>query len=73
MLLPCGWDASLPPVGGRLFVASNQYNSEAVMPNFVLQLLRLAVTLPTGALFVSVYESGSQDGTPQVGGGGGWT
>lgn len=69
-LLACGWDASLPPQapeagGARVFLASNQFDSAAAMPNFILQLLRFAAASPRDAFYVSVYESGSKDTTPQ--------
>ncbi|KAI8470694.1 MAG: hypothetical protein J3K34DRAFT_458716 [Monoraphidium minutum] len=49
VLVPCGGgaaDPSLPPAlppGRRVLVAANLRNSEAVMPNFVVQLLALVV------------------------------
>lgn len=45
-ILPCSSDPSLPrslPPGKRLLIASNLRDSEAIMPNFLVQLLRLAL------------------------------
>lgn len=64
-LLPaCARDSSLPPLAAatdRYLLAANLHNSRAVLPNFIVQLSLLASQLPPGALFVSVYESGSTD------------
>jgi hypothetical protein len=56
----------------RYLVAANFHNSAAVLPNFLLQVLRLALKLPRQHLAVSVYESGSSD-TSRCGGKGGGT
>lgn len=45
----------------RHLLAANFHNSAAVLPNFLLQALRLALKLPHGSLAVGVYESGSSD------------
>jgi hypothetical protein len=47
----------------KVFVAGLLTNTEALMPHYVLQLLEFSVSLPTGSLFVSIYESGSTDST----------
>eukprot|EP00878_Enallax_costatus_P013786 GHUV01014419.1.p1 GENE.GHUV01014419.1~~GHUV01014419.1.p1 ORF type:complete len:361 (+),score=125.73 GHUV01014419.1:111-1193(+) len=44
-------------------LAANFHNSAAVLPNFIVQTLRLALLLPPAHLAVSVYESGSSDTT----------
>ncbi len=63
-IVPCEEDPSLPgPPQGRYLLASNLHNSEGIMPNYVLQLLRLALLLPPGDLYVMIYESGSGDQT----------
>lgn len=45
----------------RYLLAANFHNSAAVLPNFIVQALHLAVLLPQGNLAVSCYESGSSD------------
>lgn len=69
-LLDCRGDPSLPAAGGpaaaaagRVVVAANLRNSEGVAPNAALNILRLALWLPPGGLYVSIYEDGSGDGT----------
>ncbi len=47
----------------NVFVAGLLTNTEALMPHYVLQLLEFSISLPTGSIFVSVYESGSTDST----------
>ncbi len=47
----------------KVFVAGLLTNTEALMPHYVLQLLEFSVSLPTGSIFVSIYESGSTDST----------
>jgi hypothetical protein len=81
-LLTCRHDSSLEsdwqkshPISGsskRYLLAANFHNSAAVLPNFLLQVLRLALKLPRQHLAVSVYESGSSDTTRCGGGDGGW-
>ncbi len=46
---------------GRCIIALNLHNSQEVMPNLLVQLVRLAGTFPASNLLVSVYESGSSD------------
>jgi len=72
VLVPCAAtaDPTLPATlrpGQRVLIAANLRNSEAVMPNFLVQTLRLAVAQPAApegaesSVFVAVYESGSRD------------
>ena len=51
------------PPDQRVFIASDLINSARLMPHFVTQMLFTAAILPPGAVFVSVYESGSSDAT----------
>ncbi|GLI71588.1 hypothetical protein VaNZ11_016825 [Volvox africanus] len=52
------------------FFAANLYNSVEVLPNMILQLLAVLGSLGGGEhaqrCFVSVYESGSTDSTPEL-------
>jgi alpha-1,3-mannosyltransferase len=68
-VLLCGRDASAaalrPPNGTKYLLAADFHNSEEVLPNFIVQAMRLALLLPPGGLFVSVYESGSADHSAQ--------
>jgi hypothetical protein len=48
----------------KYFIALNLYNSERVIPNLALQLINLAEFLGRDRIFISVYENGSEDGTP---------
>ncbi|DBA84575.1 TPA: hypothetical protein ACH3X2_006155 [Trebouxia sp. C0005] len=47
----------------KSFVAGLLTNTEALMPHYVLQLLQFSISLPSGSIFVSMYESGSTDST----------
>ena len=49
----------------RLFIAFNLKNNADLMPHFISELLRLVEHLDRDKVFVSVYESGSHDMTPQ--------
>ena len=49
--------------GRRILIAANLFNSADVLPNMILQIVSLALSLPLGAISVSIYESGSQDST----------
>lgn len=51
--------------GGGCLIASNLHDSEAIMPNYVAQLLTAISALGRAAqpTFVSIYESGSTDST----------
>jgi len=49
----------------RVLFAANLSNSGALLPNLIVQLLRLALLLPPDHLAVSIFESGSNDLTRQ--------
>ena len=51
------------PVDGMVLLSANLHNSEEIMPNFILQLLRAVGRVPQGGMGVSIYESGSTDQT----------
>ncbi len=58
---------SIPLQSRRIMVAINLKDSAKVIPSMQVQLLRLARMLDNpGNLFVSVYESGSRDATPDM-------
>ena len=63
--VPCLLDPTLPtpPKSKRIFIASNLHNNAALMPHYITQLLLSVVSLTPGDTFVSLYESGSTDGT----------
>ncbi len=65
-IIPCKHDPTLPtpPSTKRYVVATNLHNSAGIMPNFIVQLLKLLIDLPAEAAYVSAYESGSTDATP---------
>ena len=44
-------------------LAVNLRNNAALMPHYTLQLMALLVARPVGQTFLSIYESGSTDGT----------
>lgn len=48
---------------GRLLVAANLRDSEALMPHLILQLAALLAHCPPRTVLLSVYESGSRDAT----------
>lgn len=48
---------------GRLLVAANLRDSEALMPHLILQLIALLAHCPLHTVLLSVYESGSRDAT----------
>ncbi|RUP45056.1 cryptococcal mannosyltransferase 1-domain-containing protein [Jimgerdemannia flammicorona] len=50
----------------RYFFALNLYDNEAVLPDLALQLVRLIAHLGPSNVFVSVFENGSTDRTPQL-------
>lgn len=61
-------DASLPsylPHHQHYLVAANLKNNEPLMPHYIMQLLKALLPSEHGTVFVSVYESGSFDATPQ--------
>jgi Cryptococcal mannosyltransferase 1 len=66
--LPCSWDYSpyfSSVCRGACLFGSNLHNSEAILPNYILQLLVTLSILSRGGqtAFVSIYESGSTDNT----------
>jgi len=63
--VPCLLDSTLPPPprDKKIFIASNLHNTAALMPHYITQLLLSVVSLVSGNVFVSVYESGSTDAT----------
>jgi hypothetical protein len=61
-------DPTLPsslPRNQSFFIATNLKNNERLMPHYIMQLLKALLPSEQGAMFVSVYESGSMDATPQ--------
>jgi len=56
----------IPSESKRIFIASNQHNSENVLPNLIKQILELILDHPECMFFVSIYESGSTDRTPYL-------
>jgi len=64
-VLNCQPDASLgTPLPGRYLITATLHSSEAVMPNMVLQLVRLLLWVPPGRAQVVIYQSGGSDRTP---------
>ena len=57
---------SPPPPEGVLFVAANLYNSEAILPRFTASIFELAEAVQRDKLFVSIYESNSEDSTKLI-------
>ena len=49
--------------GSKVLIAANLHNNAALMPHYTLQLAALLATLPRGAAYLSIYESGSTDDT----------
>ncbi|GIM12590.1 hypothetical protein Vretimale_15953, partial [Volvox reticuliferus] len=68
LVLPCHnaelQNFNLSICAGKCIIAANLYNSEKVLPNMLVQLVRLAQLLGPRNIFVSIYESGSEDSTP---------
>lgn len=67
-MVGCGWDASLEAdlrqlKGHKYLLAANFRNNEGLLPHVIVQLWHLLAILPQGSVFVSVYESGSEDST----------
>ena len=62
--VPCVTD-SLPaaPPAERVLLAADIINSAPLMPHFLIQMLLTIVKLAPGAVYVSIYESGSTDAT----------
>ncbi|GLC37157.1 hypothetical protein PLESTB_000986200 [Pleodorina starrii] len=69
LVLPCNnaelQNFNLSICAGKCIIAANFYNSEAVLPNMVVQLVRVAKLLGPANILVSIYESGSVDATPE--------
>ena len=62
----CTWDATMPIniyKNKMVLLAANMNNNEDLLPHFTLQLLHLLASIPLGNAFLSIYESGSTDGT----------
>lgn len=49
--------------GTKWLLAANFKDNAEILPNFIKQVWLLAALLPSSSLFVSVYESGSEDAT----------
>ena len=49
-----------------VFIASNLYNSEAILPQYRDSLLSAVDALGTANVFVSIYENNSKDNTPAM-------
>ncbi|BDA47686.1 probable alpha-1,3-mannosyltransferase CMT1 [Coccomyxa sp. Obi] len=49
--------------GLRVFFASNLRDNAPLMPHYITQMLFTVTSLRAGSAFVSIYESGSRDGT----------
>lgn len=62
--VPCVAD-SIPatPPAERVLLAADIIDSAPLMPHFLTQTLLTAVRLAPGAVYVSIYESGSTDAT----------
>lgn len=68
-IMHCNTDETLDPIPDnvkRIFIASNQHDSQAVLPNFIKQVMDVLLDNPEKEFFVSMYESGSSDGTPHL-------
>lgn len=63
--VPCLQDPTMPAVAAelRVFFASNLRDNALLMPHFITQMLFTVTSLRAGSAFVSIYESGSKDGT----------
>ena len=55
-----------PPPPISLYIAANFRDNAATVPAFTAELLKLAADVGPPNLFVTVYESGSADGTPRL-------
>lgn len=59
--------ASIPPLKNETyFIASNLYNSAAVLPSWTREMKALIKHLGPDNVFVSIYESNSQDDTKRL-------
>ena len=47
----------------RVLIAANMHNNEELLPHYIAQLVHVLSLLPYGSAFLSIYESGSTDGT----------
>ena len=47
----------------KVLIAANMHNNEELLPHYIAQLVHVLSLLPYGSAFLSVYESGSNDGT----------
>ena len=66
--MPCKWDPSLEAdmrqlKGRKYLLAANFRDNEDLLPHVIVQLWHLLAILPQGSVFVSVYESNSEDST----------
>ena len=67
-IVPCGWDPSLEADLRQLkphkyLLAANFHNNEELLPHVIVQLWHILAILPKGSVFLSVYESDSEDST----------
>lgn len=63
--VPCLQDPTMPAAaaGLRVYFASNLRDNALLMPHYITQMLFTVTSLRAGSAFVSIYESGSRDGT----------
>ena len=66
--VPCKWDPSLEAdmrqlKGRKYLLAANFRDNEDLLPHVIVQLWHLLAILPQDSVFVSVYESNSEDST----------
>lgn len=47
----------------KVYFASNLHNNGYLVPHFIDNILSLVFTLGKENIFISIYESGSSDGT----------
>ena len=60
----CHWledDVTAFNIQQRVLVAGLLTNTEALMPHYLLELLKFVTAMPSGNVFVTLYESGSTD------------
>ena len=71
LVLCCLQDPTLPEPSQtqRVLIAVNLRNNAPLMPHFIVQLTAALALLPHGKVFISIYESGSEDSS---GGKGRW-
>jgi hypothetical protein len=50
----------------NVFIAINFYNNQNVLPNFFQEFPMVLRSIGTERIFVSVYENGSEDKTPEL-------